>query len=145
MMGRILCATRGGEPSHRTQDEAIELAKERDDTLLFLYVVDPEFLGRMAEANVLNTEQELARVGRRLLLLATDRTADQGVAAETIIRTGEMREEVKDTAHKEVVSSGRSARRAGAAAGEESVFELADLEAIAGEIEDGVGVETRII
>ncbi|MEA3339900.1 MAG: universal stress protein [Chloroflexota bacterium] len=43
-MGKILCATRGGEASYRTQDAAIELAKERGDTLLFLYVVDLHFL-----------------------------------------------------------------------------------------------------
>jgi hypothetical protein len=57
--GRILCATRGGEASHRAQNAAIKLAKERDDTLLFLYAADPEFLDKMAEAGVLNTEQEL--------------------------------------------------------------------------------------
>jgi hypothetical protein len=36
-MGKILCATRGGEASYRIQDAAIALAKERGDTLLFLY------------------------------------------------------------------------------------------------------------
>lgn len=36
LMGKILCATRGGEASYRTQDGAIELAEERDETLLSL-------------------------------------------------------------------------------------------------------------
>ena len=43
-MGRILCPTRGGEGSYRTQDAAIAMAKERGDELVFLYVVDLDFL-----------------------------------------------------------------------------------------------------
>ncbi|HIQ01546.1 MAG TPA: hypothetical protein EYH30_05385, partial [Anaerolineales bacterium] len=45
-MGKILCATRGGEASYRTQDAAIALARERGDSLIFLYVVDTHFLDR---------------------------------------------------------------------------------------------------
>jgi hypothetical protein len=71
----------------------MELAKEWDDALLFLYVVDLGFLEKMAEAGLLNTEQELSRVGRSLLLQATARAADRGGAAETIVRTGQMRED----------------------------------------------------
>jgi nucleotide-binding universal stress UspA family protein len=96
MVSKILCATRGGAASRRTQNAAIELAKERDDKLLFLYVVDLEFLNRMAEAGVSNTEQELTARGRSLLLSARELAAERGVAAEMIIHTEEMRDEVKD-------------------------------------------------
>ena len=43
-MKKILCATRGGEASLRTQDAVIAMAQETGATILFLYVVDVEFL-----------------------------------------------------------------------------------------------------
>jgi nucleotide-binding universal stress UspA family protein len=141
MVSKILCATRGGAASRRTRNAAIELAKERDDKLLFLYVVDLEFLNRMAEAGVSNTEQELTARGRSLLLSARELAAERGVAAEMIIHTEEMRDEVKDVVHKEEVSLVVM----GQPAGPKSVFELDDVEAIASEIEDELGIEARII
>ena len=36
-MGKILCATRGGAESYRTQDAVIELAKDQGDSIIFLY------------------------------------------------------------------------------------------------------------
>lgn len=139
-MGKILCATRGGEQSYRTQDAAIALAKERGDTLLFLYVVDLHFLDRIAGAGVVDTEQELTKMGRFLLLMAKERAAGRDVEAETTIREGRLREELKNAAREErpsLVVLGRP--------GEESVFELADLQAFAAGIEKETGVETRII
>ena len=43
-MRLILCATRGGGASYITQDKAIALAKEKDASLIFLYVVVLQFL-----------------------------------------------------------------------------------------------------
>lgn len=47
-MGKILCATRGGEASRHAQDAAIALTQERGEELVFLHVVDVEFLNRIA-------------------------------------------------------------------------------------------------
>jgi hypothetical protein len=47
-MAKILCATRGGEASYRTQDAAVALAKERGDELVFLFVADISFLNQTA-------------------------------------------------------------------------------------------------
>ena len=58
-MGKILCATRGGEASYRAQDAAIALAKERGDTLLFLYVVDLHFLDKTSGAAVVDVEKDI--------------------------------------------------------------------------------------
>jgi nucleotide-binding universal stress UspA family protein len=140
-MGRILCATRGGEASYRTQDAAIALAKERGDTLLFLYVVDLRFLDKMTGAGVVDTEREMTKMGEFLLLMAKERATGQGVVAETIHRKGKMREELKNAAGEEDVSL----VVLGQPAGDESVFELAGLEAIASEIEEETGIEVRII
>ena len=78
-MGLILCATRGGEASLRTQNAAIALAKERGDELAFLYIVDLEFLNKTAAPIMVDVENELAELGNFLLLVAKERANEQGV------------------------------------------------------------------
>jgi nucleotide-binding universal stress UspA family protein len=140
-MGKILCATRGGEASYRTQDAAIALAKERGDTLLFLCVVDLHFLDKTTGAGVVDVESEMIGMGEFLLLMARERAAEQGVEAELVCREGEVREELKKAAREEGVSLVVLGRPAGA----ESVFELGNLETFAAEIEAETEVETRIL
>lgn len=140
-MGKILCATRGGEASYATQDKAIALAKERTDELLFLFVVDLHFLDKTAEPIVVDVENDMEQMGEFLLLVAKERAAQQGVVAETLYRTGELREELKGAAR----TKGVSMVVLGQPAGEVSVFEEAELEAFAREIERETGVEVRIL
>lgn len=140
-MSKILCATRGGEASYRTQDAAIAMAKERGDTLLFLYVVDIHFLDKTAAPIVVDVENEVTKMGEFLLLMAQERAAEQGVTATTMCRTGNVREELKNTARQEDVSLVVLGRPAG----DESVFQLVSLQAFAAEIEAETGVETRIV
>ena len=140
-MSKILCATRGGEASYRTQDAAIALAKERGDTLLFLYVIDLHFLDKTAGAGVVDVEREMTKMGQFLLLMAQERAAERGVVAETIYRKGDVREELKSVAreeHASLVVLGRPADP-------ESVFQLAGLEALAAEIESETEVQTCIV
>ncbi len=140
-MGKILCATRGGEASYRTQDAAIALAKEQGDTLLFLYVVDLHFLDKTSGAVVVDVGQEMNKMGKFLLLMAKERAAEQGVLAETICRKGEFRPELTRTAHEQ----NASLIVLGQPADPESVFKLTSLRAFAVEIERETGVKTRII
>jgi nucleotide-binding universal stress UspA family protein len=140
-MGKILVATRGGEESYRTQDQAIALAKERGDTLLFMYVVDTHFLDKTAASVVVDVEQELTRMGEFLLLMAKERAEEQGVTAETLSREGEMREELMNAAMEGQVSLVVFGRPIG----EQSRFALADLEAFAAEVTSETGVDARII
>ena len=81
-MGTILCATRGGEESYCTQDQAIALAIEQGDTLVFLYVVDTHFLDNTAAPIMIDVEDELYNMGKFLLLMAQERAREQGVDAE---------------------------------------------------------------
>jgi hypothetical protein len=140
-MGKILCATRGGEASYRTQDAAIALAKEQGYALVFLYVVDLRFLDKARAPLVVDVEGEMAKMGEFLLLMAKERAAEQGVAAETMWRKGNVSEVLKHLAREEGVSLVVLGRPAGA----ESAFELAGLRALSAEIEAETGVETRII
>jgi nucleotide-binding universal stress UspA family protein len=141
-MGKILCATRGGEASYRTQDAAIALAKERGEELLFMYVVDIEFLQRTARAvrpDVVTAEME--KMGEFLLAMAQERAHKQGVGAEYVLRHGDLRPEL--------IAAARELDVAlvvlGKPAGEESAFVLAGLEDFAAEIEAETGVKARII
>ena len=90
-MGRILCATRGGEASFRAQDAAIALAQERGDELLFLYVVDIGFLQKTERAvrpDVVKAEME--KMGEFLLAMAQERAQKQGVKASYALCHGDL-------------------------------------------------------
>jgi nucleotide-binding universal stress UspA family protein len=140
-MGKILCATRGGEASYRTQDKAIALARERGDELLFLYVADIRFLDKTHAPIVVDVEQEMVKMGEFLLLMAQERAAEQDVPATTLCLKGEMREELSKVARQQAVSLVVLGRPAG----EESVFQLASLQAFADQLQDETEVEARIV
>jgi len=140
-MGIILCPTRGGTASHNTQDKAITLAKERGDSLLFLYIVNLHFLDKLAAPIVVDVEDEVHQMGEFLLLIAKERAEEQGVETRTISRKGEVRDEIKKVALEEKVSLVMFGRPAG----DESTFELADLKTFAAEIEKETGIETIIV
>ncbi len=139
-MGIILCPTRGGPASYNTQDKAIALAKEKGDTLLFLYIVNLHFLDKTAAPIVVDVEDEVHQMGEFLLLIAKERAEEQGVETRTISRKGEVRDEIKKVALEEKVSLVMFGRPAG----DESTFELADLKTFAAEIEKETGIETII-
>jgi nucleotide-binding universal stress UspA family protein len=140
-MAIILCATRGGEEGYRTQDKAIAMAKERGDTLLFLYVVDLQFLDKTAAPIVVDVEDEISDMGEFLLLMAKERAAEQGVEANTICRKGNLRQEIKITALEENVSLVLLGRPVS----DKSAFQLASLEKLAQEIESETGVKAEIV
>jgi len=140
-MAIILCATRGGEEGYRTQDKAIAMAKERGDTLLFLYVVDLQFLDKTAAPIVVDVENEISDMGEFLLLMAKERAAEQGVEANTICRKGNLRQEIKITA----LEMNVSLVLLGHPVSDASAFQLAGLEKFAQEIEAETGVKTEIV
>lgn len=141
-MQKILCATRGGEASHRTQDAVIAMAKEQGASVLFLYVVDVEFLkltARGVRPDVVATE--LAHMGEFLLAMACERAAAQGVDAEMCIRHGPVSEALASAA----VEEGVDAIAFGRPAGPESAFSLPGLERLTARIEETTGIKTYIV
>jgi len=87
-MRPIVCATRGGEVSRRTQEHAIALARECGAELVFLCVVDPSFAGHLDERLEQALTDELKRLGRSLLGIAKARAEKRGVVARTDVRCG---------------------------------------------------------
>jgi RNase H-fold protein (predicted Holliday junction resolvase) len=88
-----------------------------------------------------DVEHEMVKMGEFLLLMAQERAIEQGVTATTLCLKGEMREELKKVARREDVSLVVLGRPAG----EESVFQLASLQAFAKQLQDEIGVEAKIV
>ncbi|TFH37457.1 MAG: universal stress protein [Anaerolineales bacterium] len=123
-MGLILCATRGGEASIPTQEKAIDLAKEGDRALAFLYVADSSFLDKIAAAVVVDVNEELTHMGEFLLTMAVERAAEQGVMAQAVTRTGIIREVLPEVARE----LGATMIVLGRPAGESSRFQESEFE-----------------
>ncbi len=142
-MNKILCATRGGEASYRTQDAVNAKAKEQGAVVLFLYVVDVEFLRRTPTGTRPDVmQQEMERMGNFLLAMACERATKAGVEAHPVLRHGSLADALCETAVDEQVTLIAFGRPAG---GDESVFQLASLEKLAQRIEGETGVPTLII
>lgn len=95
-MGSIVCATRGGEACRRTQERAIELAKEQGAELVFLYVADPSVVGPVDESLVEALKGEMARLGRALLRVAQGRAQKRGLKPRTVVLHGPVQQAIKD-------------------------------------------------
>lgn len=140
-MGKILCSTRGGEASIRTQEAAIRRAKETGDELIFFYVTDVEFL---AFANyALHSDlviSEMDRMAEFLMTMAVERAEREGIAATYLIRHGNFAEELRKTVEEE----GITLVILGQPSEEESTFKLAELRALAQRIHEERGVAVWI-
>ena len=91
-MGPIVCATRGGEVSRRTQERAIALARERETPLIFFFVADTRFARPTNEPLSEALDDELARLGRTMLHIARTRAREQGISAHAVVRHGTVSE-----------------------------------------------------
>lgn len=140
-MGKILCATRGGEASYQTQDEAITLARQRGDRLIFLYVIDTHFLDKTAAPIVVDVGQQVQHMGEFLLAIAQERAKSQGVLAQGICRSGRVRDEIKAMAREEQVDI----VVLGQPTGEANTFAAEELVAFAAEIEAETGSQVVIV
>ncbi len=143
-MGKILCPTRGGEGSYRTQDAAVAMARERGDRLVFLYVVDLDFLSKTERAVRPDVvAEQMTHLGEFLLSMAQERARGRGVEAGGIVRQGDVREEIKAAAVEEgatlVVLGQATEGDAECAFAPESLLKFAE------QVEAETGVETRVV
>ena len=135
-MRPIVCATRGGEVSRRTQERAIALASERDAELIFLCVVDPRFAKLADESLAVSLADELQRMGESLLSIAQTRAQKQNVVTRTAVLHGSAWQNIEDYVRKVdagalVIGSPRT--------GSESVHHLAE------EMHKNTGVEVVLV
>jgi nucleotide-binding universal stress UspA family protein len=118
------------------------MAKDEGSSIIFLYVVDVEFLrytARGVRPDVVSTEME--HMGEFLLALAVELAASQGVEAEMVLRHGRLPDALKSAArdvNADAIAFGRPA-------GVDSSFSLDDLEALAATIEEETGIKTFVV
>jgi nucleotide-binding universal stress UspA family protein len=98
-MSGIVCAVRGGPDSHPTIARAISLAKETGLPLFFLYIVNLDFLERTASSRTKIISEEMHQMGEFILLTAQARAAEQGVAAEDVVKEGNVATEIAELCH----------------------------------------------
>jgi nucleotide-binding universal stress UspA family protein len=138
-MAKILCAIRGGDASLRLQDIAINLAKESGDELVFLYVVNIEFVESASIAMRESVSAEMEKLGKFLLLMALERANKQGVTASQLIRHGNLQEEFEIAASAPDISKVLFGKP-----GDGAFFSLESLESLATEIAERCQVEVMI-
>ena len=79
-MSKILCATRGGEASIRTQNAAIARAKAEGKGLIFFLVMDVEFMVNADYGMRTDVVQKaMAGLGEFLLIAAVERAQTAGM------------------------------------------------------------------
>jgi nucleotide-binding universal stress UspA family protein len=93
-MSGVVCAVRGGPHSQITIRKAIELARESDLKLHFLYIVNLDFLTHTESSRVRFVTHELDQMGDFILLAASDEAQKAGLEAVTEIRHGSVGEEI---------------------------------------------------
>jgi nucleotide-binding universal stress UspA family protein len=142
-MGPIVCATRGGEASRRTQERAIELARERGDPLIFLFVSDINFMHSADEAMADALRDELDRLGKRLLCIAQARAEDQGITADMAVRHGAVRAAI--VAFLQEVGASTLVLGAPDAGSGKQTFAPGELPEFAQEIRAHTGVEVVVV
>jgi hypothetical protein len=84
-----------------------------------------------------DVEDEISDMGEFLLLMIKERTAEQGVEANTIFRKGNLRQEINTNTLEESVSLHPVS--------DKSVYQLAGLEKFAQEIECQTGIKIEIV
>jgi nucleotide-binding universal stress UspA family protein len=118
------------------------MARDEGASVLFLYVVDVEFL-RLTARGVRPevVAAELEQMGEFLLAIACERAAAQGVQAEMCVRHGELVPALESAA----VEEGADAIAFGRPAGPYSAFSLEDLQQMASRIQEEIGIRTYIV
>lgn len=93
-MSGVVCAIRGGPHSQATIEKAIAVAKERTLPLYFLYVVNLDFLGRVASTRTFTINQEMEQMGEFIMLAAQSQAAAKDVEAQGVVRHGNVSTEI---------------------------------------------------
>jgi myo-inositol catabolism protein IolC len=93
-MSGILCAIRGGPSSQPTILKSIQLARETDNTIHFLYVVNLDFLTHTSSSKTNHIAKEIEEMGEFILISAQEQAEGAGVQAEGIIRDGKVIQQI---------------------------------------------------
>lgn len=93
-MESILCPVRGGPASQPTIQRAVDLARNTGYRLVFLYIVNLDFMSATATSRSHVIKEELAELGQFILETARIKAEEAGVQAEGLIREGQVQEQI---------------------------------------------------
>jgi len=100
MLNSIICATKG-KASATAEDKAIELAKNNNSKLIFLYVVDVGFIEKSGSAGDFakdDVSSGLKNIGRIILDMAKEKAISKGIPLEKVLteeRKGDTISQIK--------------------------------------------------
>lgn len=93
-MSGIVCAVRGGPASRPTIEKSIELARERDLVLYFLYIVNIDFLDHTTQSRVQTISRQMQQMGEFIILSAQAAAKTKGIEAQGLVRHGKVTDEI---------------------------------------------------
>jgi nucleotide-binding universal stress UspA family protein len=95
----IVCAIRGGPASRLTIEKGIELAKDRDLPLYFLYIVNIDFLDHTIISRVSTISQQMEQMGEFIMTSAQANAMLKGIKAQGLVRHGNITDEISKACH----------------------------------------------
>lgn len=140
---RIVCAARGGKESQPAVNRAIQLAKERDADLTFLFIVDAEFLCHAIIGPPSVVHRQLRDMGEFIMATLKVKAEELGVTADYDVREGEVREQIRQYLEEndvDVLVMGRPVEETDAA-----VFDTGTVSNFAAALEHDTGVEVVLV
>jgi nucleotide-binding universal stress UspA family protein len=99
----IICATKGSNGCKAAEDKAIELAKENNSKLIFLYVIDIKFMEKSGAAGDWakdDVASGLKNIGSVILEMASEKAIVKGMSSENILteeRKGSVVSQIKSS------------------------------------------------
>jgi nucleotide-binding universal stress UspA family protein len=94
-MKTLVCAIRGGQASRTTQAKAIDIARDREFKIIFLYVIDNILIEKSDIRIRTELKDEVTRMGRLLLRIARAQAKKKGVEADFVTGEGTIREAIE--------------------------------------------------
>lgn len=92
----IVCAVRGGRRSQPAVKEAVEMARERQARLTFLYVVDLNFMKYTMMGRTELISEELIKMGEFMMIRICEQAEAEGCeSSDFVIRRGKIRDEIE--------------------------------------------------
>ena len=97
----IICATKGSEGCKIAENQAIEIAKENNSKLIFLYVIDVKFMEKSSGGGEWTEDDVTAglkNIGGVILDLASEKAVEAGMPKDNVLtneREGDIASQIK--------------------------------------------------
>jgi len=100
----IICATKGSKGCKIAEDKAIEIAKENNSKLIFLYVIDTKFMEKARGGGGWAKDDAvlgLKNIGGVIIDIAKEKAIEMGMSPDDVLteeRNGDIASQIKNSA-----------------------------------------------